>query len=227
MKVEVKQSELAEASADLVVGRAVRGRHAAGGDRRRRRAPTTPRAASRSSRLLRPDGPRRSLVVGLGKREELDAERLRVAAALAAKEAGRLEASSLAWALPRDRRRRGRRRGAGHRHDPRRLPLRPLQVRATATTPPRLESLTLLGAGGARRRRRGGPRRRRGPEPRPRPAEHPRQRRHPQLPRRARRGDRRRLATRSAPRSSAATRSRRRGWAACSPSARAAPRSRG
>ena len=40
------------------------------------------------------------LVVGLGKRDELDAERLRVAAALAAKEAARLEARSLAWALP-------------------------------------------------------------------------------------------------------------------------------
>jgi leucyl aminopeptidase len=40
------------------------------------------------------------LVIGLGKREEADAERLRVAAALAAKEAARLEAGSVAWALP-------------------------------------------------------------------------------------------------------------------------------
>ena len=46
------------------------------------------------------------LVVGLGKREELDAERLAVAAALAAKEAGRLEATSLAWLLPESERRR-------------------------------------------------------------------------------------------------------------------------
>jgi leucyl aminopeptidase len=50
--------------------------------------------------LFHPDGASRLLVVGLGKREEADAERLRIAAALAAKEAGRLEASSLAWALP-------------------------------------------------------------------------------------------------------------------------------
>jgi leucyl aminopeptidase len=50
--------------------------------------------------LLHPDGASRLLVVGLGKREEADAERLRVAAALAAKEAARLEASSVAWALP-------------------------------------------------------------------------------------------------------------------------------
>ena len=50
--------------------------------------------------MLRPERPARVLVVGLGKRDELDAERARVAAALAAKEAGRLEATSLAWSLP-------------------------------------------------------------------------------------------------------------------------------
>jgi leucyl aminopeptidase len=50
--------------------------------------------------LLLHAGDARVLIVGLGKREEVDAERLRVAAALAAKEAGRLEASSVAWALP-------------------------------------------------------------------------------------------------------------------------------
>jgi leucyl aminopeptidase len=47
-----------------------------------------------------PDGAPRTLLVGLGKREELDPERLRVLAALVAKEAGRLEAASLAWAPP-------------------------------------------------------------------------------------------------------------------------------
>jgi leucyl aminopeptidase len=50
--------------------------------------------------LVHPDDPWRGLVVGLGKREEVDAERLRVAAALAAKEAAELEATSLAWILP-------------------------------------------------------------------------------------------------------------------------------
>jgi leucyl aminopeptidase len=50
--------------------------------------------------LLHPDDPLWVLIVGLGKREEADAERLRVAAALAVKEASRLEASSVAWALP-------------------------------------------------------------------------------------------------------------------------------
>jgi leucyl aminopeptidase len=50
--------------------------------------------------LLRPDWPERVLVVGLGKRAEADAERLRVAAALAAKEAAKLDVRSLAWLLP-------------------------------------------------------------------------------------------------------------------------------
>jgi leucyl aminopeptidase len=50
--------------------------------------------------LLRPDPAERLLVVGLGRREDLTAERLRVAAALAVSEARRYEARTLAWALP-------------------------------------------------------------------------------------------------------------------------------
>jgi leucyl aminopeptidase len=49
---------------------------------------------------LYPGGPERLLVVGLGERDDLDAERLRVLAALVAGEARKLEAASLAWALP-------------------------------------------------------------------------------------------------------------------------------
>src|SRR4051794_23228307 len=49
---------------------------------------------------IHPEQPARVLVAGLGKREDLDAERLRVAAALVAKEAAELNASSLAWVLP-------------------------------------------------------------------------------------------------------------------------------
>jgi leucyl aminopeptidase len=52
--------------------------------------------------ILTPDEPWRALVVGLGKREEMEPERARVAAALAAKEAARLEARRLAWLLPED-----------------------------------------------------------------------------------------------------------------------------
>jgi leucyl aminopeptidase len=50
--------------------------------------------------LLHPEQPARVLVVGLGKREESDVERLRLAAAVAAKEAAKLEAGTLAWWLP-------------------------------------------------------------------------------------------------------------------------------
>jgi leucyl aminopeptidase len=50
--------------------------------------------------LLHPERPARVLAVGLGKRGDADPERLRIAAALVAKEAGRLEADSLAWLLP-------------------------------------------------------------------------------------------------------------------------------
>jgi leucyl aminopeptidase len=58
------------------------------------------RAAPRKTTLLRPSRDRRALVVGLGKRAELDLERLRVAAALAVTEGARYDAASLAWALP-------------------------------------------------------------------------------------------------------------------------------
>ncbi len=45
-------------------------------------------------------GLRRVIVAGLGKREELDAEKARVAAAVAAERAGALGARSLSWAVP-------------------------------------------------------------------------------------------------------------------------------
>jgi leucyl aminopeptidase len=99
VKVEVTQGELAAAGAELGVvglceGEALPEAIAA--------APGSGDAKGAFERLslLHPEAPSRVLVVGLGERGELDAERLRVAAALAAKEAGRLEARSLAWALP-------------------------------------------------------------------------------------------------------------------------------
>jgi leucyl aminopeptidase len=49
---------------------------------------------------LYPGSPERLLVVGLGEREDFDIEKLRVLAALVAGEAAKLEAGSLAWALP-------------------------------------------------------------------------------------------------------------------------------
>jgi len=58
------------------------------------------RGVFRRHTLLRPDADRRVLVIGLGKRDELDAERLRVLAATAVQEAGRYDATTIAWALP-------------------------------------------------------------------------------------------------------------------------------
>jgi leucyl aminopeptidase len=49
--------------------------------------------------ILHPERPGRVLVVGLGKRGELDAERARIAAAIAAKEAAKVRATSIAWVL--------------------------------------------------------------------------------------------------------------------------------
>jgi leucyl aminopeptidase len=49
---------------------------------------------------LYPGAPERLVVVGLGRRDDLDAEKLRVLAALVAGEATKLEATSLAWQLP-------------------------------------------------------------------------------------------------------------------------------
>jgi leucyl aminopeptidase len=50
--------------------------------------------------VLHPDEPWRGLVVGLGKKDEFEPERARVAAALVAQEAVKLEAASLVWLLP-------------------------------------------------------------------------------------------------------------------------------
>jgi leucyl aminopeptidase len=50
--------------------------------------------------LLRPQRPQRVLVVGLGRREDFDSERARVAGALACREAAKLGATTLAWLAP-------------------------------------------------------------------------------------------------------------------------------
>jgi leucyl aminopeptidase len=99
MKIEVSQSDLTAAAVELtVVGLYEDGSlPAAIAD-----APgaADAKGAFKKRVVLHPERPGRVLVIGLGKREEADNERLRVAAALAAQEAGQLEASSLAWALP-------------------------------------------------------------------------------------------------------------------------------
>ncbi|MGN6275774.1 MAG: leucyl aminopeptidase [Solirubrobacterales bacterium] len=99
MKVEVRQEQPRETPADLVaVGLYEGGPEPEGigivpgvGEAK---------GAFKKLTLLHPDDPQWLLIVGLGARDEIDGERLRVAAALAAKEAARLEATSIAWDLP-------------------------------------------------------------------------------------------------------------------------------
>jgi leucyl aminopeptidase len=54
----------------------------------------------RKLEVLRPEDSARVAVVGLGRRDEFDPERARVAAALATREAGSYEARSIAWVPP-------------------------------------------------------------------------------------------------------------------------------
>jgi leucyl aminopeptidase len=58
------------------------------------------KGAYKKTALVHPDAPKRVLVVGLGGRDEFEPERARVAGAIAARNAGSLEASSLALAGP-------------------------------------------------------------------------------------------------------------------------------
>lgn len=99
MKVEVKQVETSAAGADLVAVGLPEGAELpgpiAGASGADAAAPDFKKLT-----LLRPEGSPPVLVVGLGGSEELDAERLRVAAAVVAKEAARQEVRSLGWALP-------------------------------------------------------------------------------------------------------------------------------
>jgi len=99
MRVEVRQAPLGEIEADLaVVG--LYEDEALPGELAEAAGAGDARGGFQKLALLHPERPARLLVVGLGKREAADAERFRLAAAVAAKEAGRLEAASLAWLLP-------------------------------------------------------------------------------------------------------------------------------
>ena len=147
MKVEVKQVDLGAADADLVAVGLFEGAElpsqvaaASGAD--------AARPGFKKLTLLRPQGSPPVLAVGLGRREELDAEKLRVAGAVAAKEAARLEARSLAWALPDADDAEAAAEAlvtgtilASHRFDR-------FKSADPDEAPPRLGSLTLLGAAG-------------------------------------------------------------------------------
>jgi leucyl aminopeptidase len=99
MRVEVSRAEPTETDADLLVAGLFDGDDL---PEALRDAPGAGDAKGGFKKLseLHPQSPERGLVVGLGKRGQFDAERARVAAALAAKRAASLEATSVAWLLP-------------------------------------------------------------------------------------------------------------------------------
>ncbi len=148
MKVEVTQQPFDRIEADLFVAGLFEGETlprelalAFGADHAK--------AGFKKLSLLHPDEPWRGLVVGLGKREDADVERIRVAAALAAKEAARLETASLAWLLPESDDAAASAAAlvtgtilADYRFD------RFLSSDPSEPPPPRIESLTLLGPDG-------------------------------------------------------------------------------
>jgi leucyl aminopeptidase len=99
VRVEVVSGALTEVDADLVAIALC------DGEALPQELANTPGAGDvktgyRKTATLFPERPRRVVVVGLGKREDLDAERLRVAGALAAKEAATHSVTSLAWSPP-------------------------------------------------------------------------------------------------------------------------------
>jgi leucyl aminopeptidase len=99
VKVEVRQVALDHAEADLIVVGLFEG------DELPDQMAEVPggwyaKPQPRKLSVLHPDEPWRGMVVGLGKREDLDPELLRVVAALVSKEASSLEVASIAWLLP-------------------------------------------------------------------------------------------------------------------------------
>ncbi len=99
MRVEARQAGIAEVEADLLVVGLHQGEQLPEGLADAAGAADA-RGTYRRLATIHPETPARALVVGLGKAEEMNAERARVAAALAAQEAARLEAKSIAWVLP-------------------------------------------------------------------------------------------------------------------------------
>jgi leucyl aminopeptidase len=99
MELEVRSAGIEDLDADVVAVALIDGdqlpselAHAPGaGDAR---------SGYRKVAVLHPERPARALVVGIGKRDDLTDERLRVAAALAAKRAASFDAKSIAWIVP-------------------------------------------------------------------------------------------------------------------------------
>jgi leucyl aminopeptidase len=99
MRVSVSLSEIPEVEADLVVIGLYEGDELPG-ELASARGAGDAKGGFKKLTMVHPERPARLLVAGLGKREDIDAERLRIVAALVAKEAAKLGARSLAWELP-------------------------------------------------------------------------------------------------------------------------------
>jgi leucyl aminopeptidase len=99
LRVEVTQAAPADVAADLLVVGLFDGEELPA-DLATARGAGEARGKFRSLATLHPERPSRALAVGLGSPEDFDAERARVAAALAAQEAGRSEMRALAWLAP-------------------------------------------------------------------------------------------------------------------------------
>ncbi|HEX5983553.1 MAG TPA: leucyl aminopeptidase [Solirubrobacterales bacterium] len=144
MKVEIAQTELRETMVDVLVVGLYDGEPEPEGIGIVPGA-NKAEAGFKKLRTFHLDDPQWLVVAGLGDREETSPERLRVAAALAAKEAARLEARSLAWALPETGDDEAAAEAlvtgtvlASHRFDR-------FKSADPDEAPPRLESMTLLG----------------------------------------------------------------------------------
>src|ERR1700712_4978723 len=99
MQVDVRQSSLQDADAALVAVGLYEGDSLPDGFGESPGAGDAKGSFKTLTRLY-PGGPERLLMVGLGERDDFEVEKLRVLAALVAGEAAKLEATSLAWAVP-------------------------------------------------------------------------------------------------------------------------------
>jgi leucyl aminopeptidase len=99
MRVDVSDATPGEANGDLLVLGLFEGEDLPA-ELAEARGAGQARGRFESLTLLHPERPARALCVGLGRREDMDAECVRVAAALAAQEARRTEAGRLAWLPP-------------------------------------------------------------------------------------------------------------------------------
>jgi leucyl aminopeptidase len=99
MKVSVSQAQIPDADADLLAIGLCEGEELPA-ELASARGAGDAKGGFKKLTTIHPEQPARVLVAGLGKRDDLDAERLRIAAALVAKETTNLSATSLAWLLP-------------------------------------------------------------------------------------------------------------------------------